>query len=257
MNEFIEDGWQAILEHNGLGSFEALWKLQADWFEPPNQRRGGWSGVCRIHLRTPSGGEESIFLKRQENHSRKTWRHLLSGEPTFRGEAHNLRLLNRNGVAAPQLVYYAEEQSPKGWRVILATRELRGYLPLDRLVQNWLQQGWAEHHAQRRKIIPQVAEVIRKLHQLRRAHNSLHAKHVFIQEQSGAACLIDLEKMRRRINRRKAMLRDLDTLNRRTAAISRTDRLRFLLAYLQREKVDVEVRALWHQLAVLEKRKNQ
>ncbi|WP_456377925.1 lipopolysaccharide kinase InaA family protein [Thiolapillus sp.] len=256
MNEFIGEGWQAILEHNDLGSFESLWNLQADWFEPPNQRRGGWSGVSRIHLRTPSGGEETIFLKRQENHTRKTWRHPLSGEPTFRGEARNLRLLNSSGIAAPQMVYYAEKRSAKGWQVILATRELRGCLPLDRLVQNWRKQDWARFRTQRQKIIPQVAEVVRKLHALRLAHNALHAKHVFIQEPGGAAYLIDLEKMRRRISRRTAMLRDLDTLNRRTAAFSRTDRLRFLLAYLQREKADAEVRALWHQLVVLEKRKN-
>ncbi|WP_456413614.1 lipopolysaccharide kinase InaA family protein [Thiolapillus sp.] len=257
MNEFIEEGWRAILEHNELGSFEALWNLQADWFEAPNQRRGGWSGVSRIQLPTPAGGEETLFLKRQENHTRKTWRHPFSGEPTFRGEARNLRRLNRGGVAAPQMVYYAEKQSPGGWQVILATRELHGYLPLDRLVQNWREQGWARFRTQRRRIIPQVADVVRKLHELRLVHNALHAKHVFVHEQSGAACLIDLEKMRRRMRRRKAVLRDLDSFNRRTAVISRTDRLRFLLAYLQREKVDAEVRALWRQLVALEKRKNQ
>ncbi len=255
MNKFVEDGWQALLAHNGLGSFESLWNLQADWFEPPNQRRGGWSGVSRIQLCTPTGEEEAIFLKRQENHTRKTWRHPLSGEPTFRGEARNLRLLNSSKIAAPKMVYYAEKRSPGGWQVMLATRELHGYLPLDRLVQNWREQGWARFRMQRRKIIPQAADVIRKLHDCRLVHNALHAKHVFVHEQSGAACLIDLEKMRRRITRHKAVLRDLDTFNRRTAAISRTDRLRFLLAYLQREKVDAEVRALWQQLTALEKRK--
>jgi len=255
MNEFIEEGWQGIFEYNQLGSFESLWNLQADWFEPPNQRRGGWSGVSRIHLRTPTGEEETIFLKRQENHTRKIWRHPVTGEPTFRGEARNLRLLNSSGIAAPKMVYYAEKRSPGGWQVILATRELHGYLPLDRLVQNWRERGWGGFRAQRRRIILQAADVIRKLHELRLAHNALHAKHVFIHEPSGAACLIDLEKMRRRITRRKAMLRDLDTLNRRTATISRTDRLRFLLAYLQREAVDEEVRMLWHQLTALEKRK--
>ncbi|WP_457666805.1 lipopolysaccharide kinase InaA family protein [Thiolapillus sp.] len=255
MNNFTEKGWQRIFGHNGLGSFELLWNLQADWFEPPNQRRGGWSGVSRIVLQLPEGGEETIFLKRQENHTRKTWRHPVSREPTFRSEARNLRLLNSRGIAAPHMIYYAERKSPGGWQVILATRELKDYLPLDVLIERWHEDGWEKHRAQRQKVIPQAAEVLSKLHALRLAHNALHAKHMFIQEKSGAACLIDLEKMRARLTRRQAMLRDLDTFNRRTARISRTDRLRFLLRYMGRRRLDDEVRKCWRRLEAMAEHK--
>ena len=47
MISFVEKGWQAIFEHNGLGSFDALWNLQADWFEPPNP-------VSYTHLTLPT-----------------------------------------------------------------------------------------------------------------------------------------------------------------------------------------------------------
>ncbi|HEC06741.1 MAG TPA: lipopolysaccharide kinase [Thiolapillus brandeum] len=255
MNSFVEKGWQAIFEHNGLGSFDALWNLQADWFEPPNQRRGGWSGVSRIMLPSPDGSEETVFLKRQENHTRKTWRHPISREPTFRSEARNLRLLNSRGIAAPHMVYYAERKSPKGWQVILATRELKDYLPLDVLIERWYRDDWGKHREQRSKVIPRTAAVLSKLHKLRLAHNAMHAKHMFIQEQTGAACLIDLEKMRARLTRRQAMLRDLDSFNRRTARISRTDRLRFLLCYMGKPGLDDEVRAVWRRLEAMAEHK--
>jgi tRNA A-37 threonylcarbamoyl transferase component Bud32 len=255
MNDFIAPGWKAILGHNDLNKFEVLWELQADWFEPPNHRRGGWSGVSRITLAAPQGGEETIFLKRQENHTRKTWRHPVSREPTFRGEARNLRLLNRHGIGAPELVYYAERHTPKGWQVILATRELKGYAPLDVLIEEWQQQGWKKSHDLRQRIIPKAATVIRRLHALNLVHNALHAKHLFVQRDSGAVCLIDLEKMRRRLFRRQAMLRDLDSCNRRTSGISRTDRLRFLLSYLQLESMTPQAKKIWLELAELEQRK--
>ena len=248
MDDYLAPGWQEILQHNRLSSFEALWTLEADWFEPPNQRRGGWSGVARVSLELPEGGEIHLFLKRQENHLRKSWRHPFRGEPTFRAEARNLRLLERHAVAAPQLVLYQERMGDQGWQVVLATRELEGQQPLDRLIEQWHAEGWSASRELRRALIPEVAALLRRFHRLRQAHNALHAKHIFIDPPRRRATLIDLEKMRPRLTRRQAMLRDLDTLNRRTARISRSDRLRFLLAYLGKERVDREVRRIWRRL---------
>ncbi len=257
MRDFVAPGWQAIFDSNGLGGFEALWRLEADWFEPPNHRRGGWSGVARVVLTLPDGGERHLFLKRQENHTRKTWRRPLRGEPTFRAEARNLRLLNRKGIAAPELVYYAERLTPRGWQVILATLELEGYQPMDRLIGAWWQAGWSEYRSLRRALISEVAGLLRRFHALRQAHNALHAKHIFIDPERRAACLIDLEKMRPRLTRRQAMLRDLDTLNRRTRHLSRTDRLRFLLEYMEKPAADRELRKTWKRLARMEDRKRK
>lgn len=256
MNEFVAPEWKALFEHNGLNSFDDFWTVEADWFEPPNYRRGGWSGASRMVLADPDGGERVIFLKRQENHTRKIWRRPLSKEPTFRGEARNLQFLNNNQIAAPELVYYAEFKSPKGWQVVLATRELKDYVPLDALVNDWKEQGWENFSAQRKQIIPRAAALIRRLHQFNMVHGALHAKHIFVQPDSGEVCLIDLEKMRRRLFRRHAMVRDLDTCNRRTFFVSHTDRLRFLQEYLQTDTLDDDARALWFKLAELEKTKN-
>jgi tRNA A-37 threonylcarbamoyl transferase component Bud32 len=256
MNEFISNEWLKVFQHNDLNGFDDFWKAEADWFEPPNYRRGGWSGASRMVLADPEGGERVIFLKRQENHTRKIWRRPLSKEPTFRGEARNLQFLNKHQIAAPELVYYAEFKSPKGWQVVLATRELTGFVPLDILVESWKTRGWEKFSGQRKQIIPRAAALIRRLHQFNMVHGALHAKHIFVQPDTAEVCLIDLEKMRRRMFRRHAMVRDLDTCNRRTFFISHADRLRFFKEYLQIEELDDDARALWYRLAALEKTKN-
>ncbi len=83
MKEFVGSGWKKILELNELESFDSIWELDAAWFEEPNKRRGGWSGVSRISLKTEEGGSVGVFLKRQENHNTKTLAKPVNGEPTF------------------------------------------------------------------------------------------------------------------------------------------------------------------------------
>ena len=86
-------------------------------------------------------------------------------------------------------------------------------------------------------------------------HRALHAKHLFVNLQTSAVCFIDLEKMRSSWSRWRAMLRDLDGLNRHAAHLSRSDRLRFLLAYFNTPGVTAEVRRAWHALAARQRKK--
>ena len=41
-----------------------------DWFEAPNRRRGGWSGVTRLVLNPDAApqDQQAVFLKIQQNH---------------------------------------------------------------------------------------------------------------------------------------------------------------------------------------------
>ena len=45
MKEYQANDWEQLAHSNGLDSFDAIWTLDIGWFEEPNQRRGGWSGV--------------------------------------------------------------------------------------------------------------------------------------------------------------------------------------------------------------------
>ncbi len=252
MRDYVAAGWAEMLRHNGLGNFDALWQLQADWFEPPNQRRGGWSGVARISLKAADGHGEGLFLKRQENHLRRTLRHPLAGEPTFAGEMENIHLLQQAGVPALEPVYYGQRKVQGKWRAVLLTRELSGFVPLHTLMQDWLERGWSASRAERFAVVAAAAHVIRRLHTHRLVHNALHPKHVFVRLDPAAGAeirLIDLEKMRRTWSIEHAARRDLDSLNRRARLFSRSDRLRFLKAYLDTPVLGPEGRALWRLLA--------
>ncbi len=252
MRDFLDEQWRPLLEANGLAGFDPLWDLQAEWFEEPNQRRGGWSGVARVELERSDGGREAVFLKRQENHTRRTLRHPFRGEPTFEGEMRNIQALQRAGVPSLEPVYYGQRKVKGVWRAILVTRELKGFEPLNQWMRDWLEAGWANSVQQRRALIPEVSTVVRRLHDHRLVHNALHPKHLFIrfpEEGRPEVRLIDLEKMRFAPSPRRAAQRDLDSLNRRARHWSTADRLRFLKGYLGVSRLDSEGRGLWRYLA--------
>ena len=102
MKECWNDQWQEIFSANKLDSFDAIWNLDTEWFEEPNQRRGGWSGVIKVDLDTPEG-KSCVFIKRQENHISKTLLHPIRGILTFEREFENIlqkfNLLGRDKLA--------------------------------------------------------------------------------------------------------------------------------------------------------------
>jgi len=257
MNEYTAPQWREILRNNELGDFDALWELRADWFEPPNQRRGGWSGVVRIEMGLPDGGAEALFLKRQENHTRRTLRHPLRGEPTFAGEMENILALQQAGVPTLEPVYYGQYKVNGAWQAILVTRELSGFRPLGELMRKWLDMGWSHSRKERWRLIEVLAPAIRRMHNHRLSHNALHPKHVFVrmpERGDPEVCLIDLEKMRHTLTPGLATRRDLDSLNRRARVWSRTDRLRFLKSYLGLHTLNGDGKKLWRYLV---RRKNK
>lgn len=255
MKPYLARNWRRILDFNQLSDFASIWGLQADWFEEPNQRRGGWSGVSRKLLALPQGGEVAVFLKRQQNHVRKTRAHPFRGIPTFRAEFENILKLRELDIPTMEPVYYAERKDEKGWQCILITRELEGYEALDQIIERWHARGWSKYRAERRSILDAAAAVCSLLHQHHLVHRALHAKHLFVNLQTSSVCFIDLEKMRSSWSCRRAMLRDLDGLNRHAAHLSRSDRLRFLLAYFKTPGVTAEVRWAWRALAARQQRK--
>jgi len=252
MKDFCAPDWVDILRFNGLDSFDALWELKADLFEPPNRCRGGWSGVARVELKMPDGGTEAIFLKRQENHLRRTLRHPLRGEPTFAGEMENILALQGAGVPALEPLFFGKRFADGNRRAILVTRELSGFRSLDLVMREWEESGWHGSVRERRELIKMAAKTVRRMHDHRLAHNALYPKHLFVRfSETGQpeVRLIDLEKMRRAISPGRAARRDLDSLNRRTQIWSRTDRLRFLKAYLETHVLTAKERAFWKYLA--------
>lgn len=247
MKDFIADGCLSVLRAN---SFEALWELDIGWYEAPNERRGGWSGVSRCELELPEGGSTGVFVKRQQDHVYRSLRHPVRGMLTFAREFANLQRYRSLGIPTLEPLYFAVRKVDGHRRAILVTRELSGYASLDHCVECWQEEGFPDG-LQRRELITRVADAAASLHRHHLQHNCLYPKHVFIGELDGRmdVRIIDLEKTKWRLSRTRAMLRDLDTLNRHAPSWSRTDRLRFLLAYYRQDRVDARVRNTWLRLA--------
>jgi len=258
MQDYRANDWPAMAAANGLDSFEAIWALDIGWFEEPNVRRGGWSGVSRLEVSYASGRSEAIFIKRQENHETFSWRHPFRGITTFRREFQNLMMLQSSDVPTLEVLYFAERNVGKDRRAILVSRELTGYSSLEDCMEHWQRHGMPEKEVWC-ETMQRIAAVARRMHRHRIEQNCFLPKHVFIGELHGQMDirLIDLEKAKRRWTTERVLLRDLDTFNRRIRGVRTTDRLRFLLAYHETGRVNARVRRTWKQLlALFRKRKS-
>lgn len=250
MKDYINERWRPILAHNGLSDFDALWKLEAQWFEKPNFRRGGWSGVARCELALPEGGTRAVFLKRQENHMARLWSHPVRGAPTFLREFRHIMHYRACGIPALEPVYFAMRRIGGDHRAILITEELAGFVSLEERVQRWLGEG-APPRPARRRILGAVAAVLRDMHARGIQHNCFYPKHVFTRlnaDGSVEARVIDLEKSRWRPSRTLCAARDLGTLNRHSPGWSRSDRLWFFMAYLNITRLTPYAKWLWRRI---------
>lgn len=236
MLEFVGANYQSRLERNQLASFDEVWARHIDWFEEPNHRRGGWSGVGTLQLQGADEKTVTLFMKKQENHGRKTWRHPIQGEPTFKREFARLRFLEAHQFLAPRVVLYGVAQQSGQQRAVLATEALAGFEPLDKVLATWYAQA---SKAEKRALILRVAAEIRRFHALGLMHRALYPKHIFVKDAAKGAeiALIDLEKARFSWFAWYRAYFDLSALNRHTEGVSCTQRLRFFKRYLNIEQL--------------------
>lgn len=236
---FIAENAHDTLRRHQLDSFEALWKVEAELVDEPNRARGGYSSVSRLTLKDANGNPQVFYLKRQSNYLIRNIRHPL-GEPTVAREFYNIERYAQLGIPALQMAFFAQRRIEGEWRAILLTRNLDGYLPLDHWFVSWHTLGYR----QKRDLLGAAAKLIALLHASSIVHNCLYPKHIFLKstEDGIEARLIDLENSRAHLFSPWGRMRDLEALYRRSQPPSRSQRLRFLLAYLGKSKVDAQVR---------------
>ena len=236
---FIAVNAEAMLRRHALTTFEALWHVSGEAVDEPNRARGGISSVTRLRLAGADGRKECFYLKRQSNYRIRTARRPL-GESTVAREFHNIKLCTRLSIATMDVAFFAERREAGELQAILLTRDLEGYRPLD----HWFER-WAElDYRLQQDLIRAIAAIVARLHDSGAVHNCLYPKHLFLRPRPDGMGVrfIDLEKLRAHRFSPWGRKRDLDALNRRSDAPSRTQRLRFLLSYLGKERVDSEVR---------------
>ncbi|MBW1645893.1 MAG: lipopolysaccharide kinase [Deltaproteobacteria bacterium] len=192
--EFINPAYQELLARHRLLDFNAFWSLPEDWYEEPNNRRRGWSGVS-IH-RLPLAEEAlALFVKRQENHNFRSPTHP-GGRPTFYKEFRQLLALKQRQITTPPLVYYGERRRHGRRQAVLATIALAGYCSLDA----WLADK-SIPAGEKSDRLEKIGRQIRKLHDHRFQHRALYGKHLLVNRElpadAGGLAFIDLEKTRR------------------------------------------------------------
>ena len=260
MTDYLSEGWHPLLSKNNLATYASLWQLKADWFEEPNIRRGGWSGVVKISLKQTNDDPVSLFIKRQENHLGRTWRHPIKGTATFIREYKNLRLFHKYGIPTPELVYFAARSNNGKPQAIIATKELEGYQSLD-VILHKSGSSMIVSFQHRQALFKKTAKVLYHMHQHRLQHNSLHPKHIFAKPlgDSWDIKIIDLEKTKRRIFKHTATLRDLAALRGQMRELTDKEQITFLRAYVDEEKLSGKSKKLWSQIEtrILKKRKRK
>ena len=251
MNDFLNERWRSVLAHNGLTDFQALWDLKADWFEEPNHRRGGWSGVSRCELNLPDGGTCAVFLKRQENHRARLWSHPIHGAPTFLREFNHIMHYKRCGVPTLEPVFFAMRKVGKDHRAILVTEELAGFVSMEDRVQGWLKEG-APPRKIRLSMLAEIAKVLQRMHDKGIQHSCFFPKHVFVRldpDGKVEARVIDLEKSRWRPSKTLCAIRDLYSLNCHSMCWSRSDRMWFFKQYMGLAKLTTFSKWLWRKVS--------
>ena len=249
MTDYLGEGWLPLLSKNNLATYGSLWQLKADWFEEPNIRRGGWSGVVKVSLKQTNDDPVFIFIKRQENHLSRTWRHPIKGVATFIREYNNLRLFHKYDIPTPELVYFGARSNNGKPQAIIATKELVGYQPLNVLLHK-SGSSMIIGSKHRQALFKETAKVLYHMHQHRLQHNSLHPKHIFAKPlgDNWDIRIIDLEKAKRRVFKQTASLRDLATLRRQMTELTDKEQITFFKAYVNEAKLSIKSKKLWSQI---------
>jgi len=258
MKEFVGKGWERVLKLNKVDSFDSLWDLDASWFEEPNERRGGWSGVSKISLKTENGESVSVFLKRQENHNTKVWSSPLKGIPTFYKEFKNIQRFIEHGIPTVEPVYFGFRSVNGKSQAILVTKSLEGFESLNSALyaRNGELMG---SRVLRETLMETVAGEVRRMHKHHFQHRCLYGKHIFVRlvGSDWEVRFIDLEKLKRRLFYKQAVLGDLYTLPRRMLGWRQSDKLKFFKIYMQEAKLSPKSKSIWREIHNKMKAKNK
>lgn len=210
--------------------FDYFWAQRGDWVEEPNSRRGGESGVQRIH----GSNGRLMYAKRQTGHIYRSWLFPF-GRPTVLRERDALKGLHALNVRVPQMIFCGAQRDPEHqWRALLVTAALEGFDELE----NWYAAGGRERHGEQLndRILEDLAQNLARMHKGRWQHSCLYIKHVFVRvtgEGESAqveVALLDLEKCRQRLTAQAAAQHDIKQL-RRHSSFSDADWKKFLYFY--------------------------
>lgn len=215
---FLSAESRAELASNQLDSFAALWELEAPWFEEPNSRGQGYSGVITHQLKCADGSSKRIFIKKQQDYTTATLTHPIKGMATFEREYNNIVRLSALGVPAIELLYFATAEHQGKRRAILVSYALDEFTPLDKWFAE-TRQGLPDATVQ--TVLRAVVDAIKPIHEGGYRHGCLYGKHIFVRllgshdntvitrQEQVEVRMLDFEKAHKSLFLKKAILKDL------------------------------------------------
>ena len=235
--QWIAPEWETALKDAGLLDIEALTTREFDWFEAPNRRRGGWSGVTRLVLNPEAAPEDqqAVFLKIQQNHFYRAPNTCFIKKLTFEREFEVLQQLKSATDTIPELAFFATWQVGSDVGAILVTRALDDWLPLN----DWLlgRKGLTPpDEATFKKALEAIAQSAREINTAGWVHLCFSAKHLFVRPQADdtfESCVIDMEKSRKHLRANYRTRKDCSHFMRHTPKLTDAQKLTFLQAYFQ------------------------
>lgn len=244
----IAPDFDELVRVHRLDSFERLFdRSLGQLLNKPGL--AGWRQRVRLKL-AESGGERVLFVKRFVDPPRSMSRQVRRSGTMARSiagvEWHRLMQLQQAGVLCPEPVALAEELS-RGREIRSAV--VMTAVPGDAL-ERWMPQ-WGQFDAERRREIARcVAGIVAHFHAEGFVHRDLYLSHLFYDPTlpTGEAIhLIDVQRVvRPRVRRQRWIVKDLAAMNfsTPTSCFSRSQRLRWLLDYLCKAKLDAEAKRL-------------
>ncbi|GAA5131209.1 lipopolysaccharide kinase InaA family protein [Alloalcanivorax gelatiniphagus] len=250
---FLASDWRVVFLTLGLDDLDAWWNLpDAERVDEPNLRYGGEMSVFRVRLADGEGRLHSLYIKRQRDQLRRGLAHPLRGEPTLVKEFRALNRCLRRGIPVARPVFFDSVTGADGHRyTVLVSLGLDGFESLDRLDRLSLSP------VQRWRLVQDVADAVRYMHNQGFAHRNLYPKHIFVAWRPSLGrfdvSFIDMEKARHPAGNAHR-LRDMESLSRRSKGVGLHDRLRFLQRYLGASHLSDLDRKLLRQLTPKQRR---
>ncbi len=232
MKEYWHNDWKSKLHELSLFDFETIWSLDLQPIEPPNVGRGGESYVGKLML---PNSNQSIYIKHQENHQRRTISHPFQGKPTTAVEFGYLKQYHHLNIPSLLPLYAGQRTKNSNHEALLITLGLDEHVSLDNLYQQISQLPKTEFDNWHHFLLKHIAEILNRLHQAKIQHSALYPKHILVNQhyEKRDIRIIDLEKSRKRLLKHFCQRRDIDCLFRHADFWNIDDQQVFLSHYFK------------------------
>jgi len=251
--QWIAPEWEDALKNADLLDIEALTTREFDWFEEPNRRRGGWSGVTRIVLNPDAApqDQQAVFLKIQQNHFYRAPSTFFLKRLSFAREFDALQALAPVVSCMPNLLQFAQWKHDGNQGSLIITEALEGLQPFDQWLRKQKNATTPHQSEPIRKALQSIASAARELHNAGWAHFGFHPKHAFIRKDENgnySTCLIDLEKARQPLLSTQCTVEDVSRFLRHSIDLNNQEKVEYLRAYFQTDTFSNSQKRMIHKM---------